>query len=121
MNCGQRKSVLDSSKDEELRLPLHMNMYMVNCILINGNPLITKIIKHLKLRTSAHPMVERVLRDFCYCVKKGIEYKGERECYQWDDDKLLLSSKSVERKIIADIMEDSHGLRAAWQFVNEYR
>ena len=68
---------------------------------------------------SAHPMVKRVLRDFCYCVKNGIEYKGERECYQWDDDKLLLSSKSVERKIIADIVEYAHSLRAAWQFVNE--
>ena len=68
-----------------------------------------------------HPMVERVLLDFCYCIKNGIEYKGEREYNRWDDQKLLLSSKSLESKIIADIMEDGHSLRAAWQFVNEYR
>ena len=61
-----------------------------------------------------HPMVKRVLRDFCYCVKNGIEYKGKGEYKQWDDETLLLSSKSLESKIIADIMEDCHGLRAAW-------
>ena len=83
--------------------------------------LIPKIIKHLKLSRSAHPMVERVLLDFYYCVKNGIEYKGGRECNQWGDEKLLLSSKSLESKIIADITEDGHGLRAVWQFVNEYR
>ena len=70
---------------------------------------------------SAHPMVERVLLVFCYCVKNGIEYKGGREYKQWDDEKLLLSSKSLESKIIADIMEDGHSLRATWQFINEYR
>ena len=32
MNCGQIKRVLDSSKDKELQLPIHMNMYMVNCM-----------------------------------------------------------------------------------------
>ena len=60
--------------------------------------LIPKIIKHLKLSRSAHPMVVRILLDFCYCVKNGIEYKGERECNQWDDDKSLLSSKSLKKK-----------------------
>ena len=65
-------------------------------------------------------MVKCVLLDFCYFVRNGIEYIGDRECNQWDDKKLLLSTKSLESKVIADIMEDGHGLRAAWQFVNEY-
>ena len=66
-------------------------------------------------------MVKRVLFDFCYCVENGIEYRGEREFNRWDDNKLLLSTKSLESKIIADIMEDRHGVRDAWQFINEYR
>ena len=66
-------------------------------------------------------MVKRVLFDFCYCVENGIEYRGEREVNRWDDNKLLLSTKSLESKIIADIMEDRHGVRDAWQFINEYR
>ena len=40
---------------------------------------------------------------------------------KWDDDKLLLSSTSHEFKLIADAMEDGHGLRAVTQLVNEYR
>ena len=68
-----------------------------------------------------HPMVECILLDFCSCIKHGIEYKGDREFNQWDDEKLLLSTKSLESKMIADIMEEGHGLRDTWQFVNEYR
>ena len=38
-----------------------------------------------------------------------------------DDDKLLLSIKSAECQIVANVMEDGQGLRNAWQFVNEFR
>ena len=37
---GQLKRIMVSSRDKETRSPIHMNIYMVNCILINGNPLI---------------------------------------------------------------------------------
>ena len=90
VNCGQIKRVMVSNRDKESQLPIHLNMYMGNCILINGNPLIYYlIIKHLKLSRSAHPMVERFILDFCYCVKNGIEYKGVRKYNQWDHQKLL--------------------------------
>ena len=66
-------------------------------------------------------MVEQVLLNFLYCINNGIEYKGDREYNKWNDEKLPIALNSLECKIIADLMEDGHGLRAVWQFVNEYR
>ena len=58
-------------------------------------------------------MVNRVLLDYLYCIENGIEYNGKRSYKNWDDNKLLLPIKSSECQIIADVMEDSHGLCAA--------
>ena len=53
-------------------------------------------------------MVLNVLREF-------LHYKLSKKY------KLLLSIKSAECPIVATVMEDGHGLRNAWQFVNEFR
>ena len=75
----------------------------------------------LFLSRGSNKMVNRVLLDYLHCIENGIEYNGERSYKNWNDDKLLLPLKSSECQIIADVMEDGHGLRAAYQFVNEYR
>ena len=49
-------------------------------------------------------------------MNNGIEYNGDGEYNKWNDEKMLIPLNSLECKIIADIMEDDHGLRAAWQF-----
>ena len=66
-------------------------------------------------------MVLSVLREFLHSKLCKTQYIGERKKKELDDDKLLLSMKSTECQIIANVMEDGHGLRQAWQFVNEFR
>ena len=82
---------------------------------------IHQIVELLRLGQNAHRMVEKVLDTFLESSKSGVNYNGNKKYNKWSDCKHLLSLTSNECKIIADIIEDGHGLRAAHQFVNEYR
>ena len=71
------------------------------------------------LRKNVHQMVLNVLKEFLHCKLSKIQYTGEQK-KELDDDKIFLSIKSAECKIIANVMEDGHGLINAWQFVNGF-
>ena len=83
--------------------------------------LISQISDLLKLSSGSFKLIDKVLNDFLHCVENGVEYDGNRQYKEWRDDKHLLPLDSNECKLIADVMEDGHGLRAAATFVNEYR
>ena len=83
--------------------------------------LISQISDLLKLSSGSFKLIDKVLNDFLHCVENGVEYDGNRQYNEWRDDKHLLPLNSNECKLIADVMEDGHGLRAAATFVNEYR
>ena len=82
---------------------------------------IYKIRKVLGLNRGAHTLIKNVLENFTKCLENGMEYDGKRTYSAWNDSKHLLPCNSYECKIIADTMDDGHGLRAATQLVNEYR
>ena len=83
--------------------------------------LIYKIRQILQLQRGAYRLIEKVLLDVNKCLSLGIEYDGKRVYSSWQDEKHILPINSHESSIIADSMEDGHGLRAACQIVNEYR
>ena len=80
-----------------------------------------KIIDILQLKRNSYCMIENILNIFLYFKSIEIEYTGNRVDKIWGDNEHLLSLKSLECKIITNLMENGHVLRAVHQLVNEYR